>query len=227
MARTKGSTSMTEEVYQKLYEYIISGDINPGESLNISSLKEKFNVSLAVVREALLRLTAQGIVVQKANCGFTVIGLTPEKLEEVIESRKINEGAAIRLSIKNADITYESQIIAKKYELDHTPVYLDKEKKLINSIWNDKHYEFHYSLIQGCNNATLLHICNYLWNISKIFRKYCLSLSSDDRNFKEEHEELMTAVLNHDEEKAVKLFEDHMDNTKKQLISILNKNASN
>ena len=113
MARTKSSTSMTEEIYQKLYEYIISGDINPGENLNISSLKEKFNVSLAVVREALLRLTAQGIVVQKANCGFTVIELTTEKLEGVIESRKINEGAAIRLAIQNTDITYESNIIAR------------------------------------------------------------------------------------------------------------------
>lgn len=221
MARTNKSSSMTEEVYEKLYDYILNGDIAPGENLNISSLKEKFSVSLAVVRESLIRLTSQGIIVQKPNCGFTVVELTRERVEEVIEARKINEGAAIRLAIKNGDMSWESNIIAKEYELERTQVYLNEEEKIINPDWNNKHYEFHYSIIQGCNNDTLLHICNYLWNISRVYRKQCLSQKGSNRVFVNEHKKIMEAVIKRQEDEAVKLFEEHMDRTKEQMLSII------
>lgn len=223
MAKTKDSSSLTEEVYEKLYEYIINGDIKPGENLNISSLKEKFKVSLVVVREALIKLTSQGIVVQKPNCGFVVVELEKTRLIDVIEARKINEGAALKLAIRNGDVKWESNILAKEYELGRTPVFLDKEEKIINPDWNDKHYNFHYSIVEGCGNETLLYMCNYLWNISRVYRKQCLSLGQNKRNFAEEHKKLMEAVLDRNEEMAVKLFEQHMDTTKDQMLYILEK----
>lgn len=221
MARTNSSLSITEEVYQKLYEYILNGDVNPGENLNISNLKEKFQVSLAVVREALIRLTSQGIVVQKPNCGFVVVELDKEKIENVLEARKINEGSAIQLAIENGDVTWESNIIAKEYELQRTPVYLDNDEKSINPEWNNKHYQFHYAIIEGCKNDTLLYICNYLWNISRIYRKECLTQGYKKRNFENEHKKLMDAVIKRDKEKAVELFKEHMNKTKEQMLSIV------
>lgn len=221
MAKTNKSISITDEVYEKLYDYILNGDIKPGENIKISSLKDKFSVSLAVIREALIRLTAQGIVIQKPNCGFMVVELNHERVEQVIDTRKINEGSAIRLAIRNGDMSWESNVIAKEYELEHTNIYLDEEKQIINPEWNDKHYEFHYSIIKGCNNHTLLHICNYLWNISRVYRKECLLIKDNYRIFENEHKKLMEAVINRKEDEAVRLFEEHMDRTKEQMLSII------
>lgn len=221
MARTREASSLTEDVYDKIQTYILNGDIKPGENLNISSLKEKFKVSLAVVREALIKLTSQGIVVQKPNCGFMVVELKRTTLEQVIEARKINEGAAIRMAIKNGDVKWESNIIAKAYELEHTSAYLNKEEKIINSEWNNKHYNFHHAIIEGCKNDILINVCNYLWNISRVYRNQCLLLGCEERDFTNEHKKLMDAVLNRDEEKAVNMFEEHMEATKNQMLSII------
>lgn len=218
MARTKKSLSLTDEIYDKLYNAIMNGEIPSGANLNISSLKEKFGVSLAVIREALLKLTAQGLVEQKPNCGFDVVELNSERLEHVIDARKINEGIALKLALKNGDIQWQSNIIAKAYELEHTPVYLDDEKKDINPEWNDRHKAFHYALIEGCGNEVLLSICNYLWNISQIYRKQSLLLKDENRNFQEEHKHLMDAVLKRDEKEALELFETHIENTKMQML---------
>lgn len=219
MARTENSSSLTDEIYDKLYNAIMNGEILPGANLNISNLKKEFGVSLVVVREALLKLTAQGLVEQKPNCGFDVIELTKERLEHVIDARKINEGTALKLALKNGNIKWQSNIIAKAYELEHTPAYLDNEKNDINPEWNDRHKAFHYALIEGCGNEVLLSICSYLWNISQIYRKQSLLLKYENRNFQEEHKRLADAVLKRDEKEALELFETHIDNTKLQMLS--------
>ena len=220
MARTKKSSSLTEEIYDKLYKSIMNGEIQPGANLNISSLKEEFGVSLAVVREALLKLTAQGIVEQRPNCGFDVVELNKERLEHVMEARRLNEGAALKLALKNGDIQWQSNIIAKAYELEHTQVYLDEEKRKINPEWNERHKEFHYALIKGCGNDVLLSICSYLWNNSQVYRKQSLLMKGEGRDFNEEHKCLMDAVLKREEKEAIERFEAHIENTKRQMLSL-------
>lgn len=218
----KGKTlNLTEEVYNKLYNSILNGDIMPGKNLTISSLKEEFDVSLAVVREALLKLTAKGLVEQKPNCGFEVISLNSKRLEDIIESRKINEGAALKSALRHGDIRWESNILAKAYELEHTPIYLDKEKTKINPDWNMQHRAFHYALIEGCQNEILLSICNYLWDISQIYRKKSLLSQDRNRNFQKEHKALTNAILKRDEKETLKLFNTHIENTKQQILTAI------
>lgn len=152
---------------------------------------------MAVIREALIRLTSKGIVVQKPNFGFAVVSIDEKSIKNIIEARIINEGEALRSAMKNGDMGWESNIVAKKYELDRTPMFLEKsqsEEVCINSLWLEKHYEFHMSMLKACDNEILLSICDDLWNLSRVYRNQAL-YHHKDRKITKEHEELMKAVL--------------------------------
>lgn len=217
MAKTQNSISLTEEIYLKIYKQILDGDLKIGDTINISKLKERYGVSLAVIREALIRLTSKGIVVQKPNFGFAVVSIDEKSIKNIIEARIINEGEALRSAMKNGDMGWESNIVAKKYELDRTPMFLEKsqsEEVCINSLWLEKHYEFHMSMLKACDNEILLSICDDLWNLSRVYRNQALYLHRE-RNSEKEHEELMKAVLQRNEETAIKLFVEHIVKTGK------------
>lgn len=94
MAHYNGSVTLTENVYSGLRHQILSGMLQPGAPLKPGELKLQFKVSVAIVREVLTRLAAEGLVKQNPNFGFTVVSFSENDLKNIIEARKINEGAA-------------------------------------------------------------------------------------------------------------------------------------
>ena len=63
--------SLTDKVYQYIYEKILEGSLAPGERLQISMLSNQLEVALSPVREALSRLSTTGLVVAISQKGFS------------------------------------------------------------------------------------------------------------------------------------------------------------
>src|SRR4029079_1707204 len=62
--------TLASRVYDQLRQDIISVAVEPGEKLHIRSLCERFDVGLSPVREALSRLSSEGLVAQSDHRGF-------------------------------------------------------------------------------------------------------------------------------------------------------------
>ncbi|EHJ00738.1 transcriptional regulator, GntR family [Clostridium sp. DL-VIII] len=212
MARRNGSLTLTESVFSELRTDILSGRLSPGSPLMPGELKIRFDVSIAVVREALTRLAAQGLAKQSPNYGFTVMTLSKSDLEDIIEARKINEGAALRLSISKGDILWESNIIALQHQLEQTPEYSQNDKTRISDDWSLLHSKFHRTLIEACDNQILLDICDRLWNMSELYRSWSVP-RDNNRPIANEHKALMQAALDRDINNAVDLFNTHIQLT--------------
>jgi GntR family transcriptional regulator, carbon starvation induced regulator len=56
-----GKPTLVDEVHEAIYQALIDGQIEPGSKLKLSEIAGNFRVSAAVVREALSRLTEQGL----------------------------------------------------------------------------------------------------------------------------------------------------------------------
>ncbi|EKQ57729.1 MULTISPECIES: GntR family transcriptional regulator [unclassified Clostridium] len=212
MARRNGSLTLTESVFSELRTDILSGHLSPGSPLLPGELKIRFDVSIAVVREALTRLAAQGLAKQSPNYGFTVMTLSKSDLEDIIEARSINEGAALRQSISKGDVLWESNIIALHHQLEQTPEYSSNDKTRINDDWSLIHSNFHRSLIEACDNQILLDICDRLWNMSELYRNWSVPRDSN-RPIANEHKALMQAALDRDINHAIDLFNAHIQLT--------------
>ena len=82
---TLNKSTLSEQIYQILRSDILSQRIPLGTRLTLKNLKEQFGVSSTPIREALTRLTEEGLVNHYSNIGVTVISLTEKDLTELYQ----------------------------------------------------------------------------------------------------------------------------------------------
>ncbi|WP_010243953.1 GntR family transcriptional regulator [Acetivibrio cellulolyticus] len=209
MSIRNGSLTLTESVFSQLRADILSGQLSPGTPLMPADLRARFNVSIAVIREALTRLAAQGLANQTPNHGFAVMTLSESDLKNIIEARRINEGTALQLAISKGDVLWESNIVGIHHQLEQTPEFSRDNNFRENDEWSKIHGKFHYALIEACGNPILLDICNRLWNISELYRNWSLP-RENNRSAAAEHTTLMQAVLARDSKRVLELYNSHI-----------------
>ncbi len=217
MVRRAGGESLAVDVYEQLRTDIFDRRFPPGERLKPVELGERFRVSISVMREALGLLAAQNLVRIERNRGFHVTTLSVEVLTDLTAARKINEGAALRLSIERGSVTWESEVLAAHHRLSSQPMYLDNDGLSRNNDWAVAHIAFHHKLIEACGNAVLLDICDRLSDAAELYRAWSGG-GEVKRDVAGEHRGLMQAALAHDAALAVELFEAHVDRTASILL---------
>lgn len=87
--------SLAEQIYQRLRYQLRSGAFDPGERLVESSLAQQMDVSRSPVREALNRLSGDGLLENRPT-GFHVAMPTPQDMAEIFEMRHLLEPPAAR-----------------------------------------------------------------------------------------------------------------------------------
>lgn len=86
---------LAEQIYQRLRFQLRAGTFAPGERLVESSLALQLTVSRSPVREALSRLTADGLLESHGN-GFQVVMPTAQDMHEIFDMRRLLEPPAAR-----------------------------------------------------------------------------------------------------------------------------------
>src|SRR6266566_3802959 len=96
----------TEQVYEVVRSELLNGVLHPGQKLKMVELTDRFGVSQSVIREALTRLTEQGLLVATPQRGFRVRDLSIEDIAELTESRIQIESLALRLAVERGDLEW-------------------------------------------------------------------------------------------------------------------------
>lgn len=99
-------TSLSEEVYQRLQQQIITLALAPGQKLNDQELAEAFGVSRTPVREALKKLEEEGLVVAKRGSRTNVTMLDATQARQTFPIVATLHALAARLAfpLSEADI---------------------------------------------------------------------------------------------------------------------------
>src|SRR5579884_3034520 len=92
---------LSDEVVDRLREAILGGLFAPGDRLREEQLAEALGVSRGPVRNALLQLEREGMVVRRRNRGAIVARLSREDLEEVFSLRLAIEPVACAWAARN------------------------------------------------------------------------------------------------------------------------------
>lgn len=90
-------------VTDTLRDYILSGEVAPGERLTEIALAEQLGVARATLRTALHRLTSEGIVVQTPYTGWHVASLSAQDVWEIWTLRGSLESLAARLAAQRTE----------------------------------------------------------------------------------------------------------------------------
>ena len=118
LSRITRPLRLSEEVSGDLLRRIARGELKPGDRLPTEkALGEAFGVSRAVVREAIARLKADGLIETRQGSGAFVVeapktinlrfwqgaGLELEELRDIFELRAMVEGAVAELAAQRRD----------------------------------------------------------------------------------------------------------------------------
>ena len=204
--KNSGKTQATI-VYDQIRKDILTGALKPGEPLRVERLREKYETSGSPVREALNRLSANGLVGSEDNRGFNVPEISREELKELYKTRFWIEEIALRESIAHGDESWEEAIVLALHRLTRSPRCSENPTES-NLEWEARHREFHMALISGCNSRFMTRFCQQLHDQSDRYRQIAATIAPKRKSDKE-HTDLFNAAVNRDAEEAVRLLKEH------------------
>jgi GntR family carbon starvation induced transcriptional regulator len=207
-------------VYDRLRKDIISIAVPPGEKLHIRSLCERFEVGLSPVREALSRLSTEGLVAQNDHRGFTVAPISEADLVDLTRARSWLNEIAIRRSIKHGDAAWEESVVLSFHRLFRTPRFAPGVETERSEAWEVAHRNFHTSLISASGSDRLTHYCEQLFDSAERYR-HVGRKAGVKGNRDKEHRELMEAVVARDAETAARVITQHFERTAELVREVL------
>lgn len=207
-----GKQMLSEQVYAHLRDAILRGDHAPGDPLKPQDLAKEQGVSLAVVREALVRVVGEGLADRLPNRGFAVPAVTDRRWQEIAEARRTVEPVVLRMSIERGDVDWEARVRASHHRLARTPAYLPEEGEYYTSAWSEAHRVFHRTLLEGCGNPVLLETFDRMWTASELARRWSAH-RTPGRDGALEHRRLEEAALARDADTAAEVLIRHLTQT--------------
>jgi DNA-binding GntR family transcriptional regulator len=134
------STTLKAFVVERLREAIISGKYKPGDRLNETLIARQFNVSRIPVREALMQLQEQGLVMNHPRRGMFVNSLSDEDTQRINSVRIILEAEALKLcrARLTSPIAAHLERLVRKMEKWQTGSQLDAAEldfEFHNTVW--------------------------------------------------------------------------------------------
>jgi DNA-binding GntR family transcriptional regulator len=94
--------SVRQDTYESLKSMILTGKLRPSERLSENRLAERIGVSRTPLREALMKLEEEGLVVGRRNIGYTVVDLNIEAVCDLLVVREALDACAAELACKTA-----------------------------------------------------------------------------------------------------------------------------
>ena len=206
MTQNNRKQTKSTQVLDKLRQDILQGDFGPGDKLQMDDLKYKYGVGYSPLREALSRLASDGLVQFKEQCGFCVATLSLDELYDIYNNRMHIETLALERSMEYGDDYWEAEVVACWHRYAK---FMKTNDVLSPQGWDALEKEFSFTLIKACKSPWLLKMQRLLYENAGRYRYLCLGHHNADReiirNYIQEGDELVTAVLARDKVKAIEL----------------------
>ncbi|MGA2464849.1 MAG: GntR family transcriptional regulator [Thermodesulfobacteriota bacterium] len=201
-------------VTKEIEEAILSGHLKPRERLVEMDLISEFGVSRTVIREALKRLEAKGLVRTTPYRGAMVADLTVKEIEEIYFVRAELEKIAARLVLKHITQTEIQNL--KKLSKEVERHLREKTHQMI-----EKDSEFHRMIFRACQNSYLYDMIDFLRTKAHIVRFNAWSLPHRIEQSILEHREMIRAIEDRNLSQFEKLIVKHLTFSKDSYMSQL------
>ena len=152
--------TLGEAAYQRLRADIVAGALEAGKPLRLEALRHRYGLSYSPLREALMRLQSERLVLSTALRGFSVAPLSRKEMKDVTETRILIECEALRRSMRDGDDDWEASIVAAFHALS---LQAERQSRLSGNMeaadmlaMEQRHHQFHRALIAHCGSPRLL-----------------------------------------------------------------------
>ena len=221
MSKKVKRESLGSRAYERLREDLLTCKLAPGERLNINELCQTIGLNLSAVREALSKLTSEGLVRADPNRGFSVSPISKAELRDLTMARTEIENLCLRRSMAMGDVAWEASVLAAFHIMSNTPQTAGDNQLQTTGAWWTAHANYHRTLCSACDSPWLLRLRDQLYVQSERYRMLGGRLGlRDRRDVNVEHQEINDAVLARDSDRATGLMTSHFAITSKVLLDV-------
>jgi DNA-binding GntR family transcriptional regulator len=213
--------TVNAQVFRQIRTDIVTCRLMPNERLRVESLRQRYGVGGSPIREALMRLEAEGLVILEQNKGFRVSPVSSGHLLDLMKTRVEIEGLALRWSIDKGGVDWEANLLAAYHRLSHLKKTLRASGSDVNLVWFREHRNFHSALTAACGSQHLIGIRDNLFAQAERYVALSIISKCPPRNDGNEHEQMMRAALARNPGRAVQLMADHIGRTNERVAKTL------
>ncbi|MGN0658192.1 MAG: GntR family transcriptional regulator [Emergencia sp.] len=142
--------TLKDHVYDYIAEQIRSGGLLPGQRINENVICEELNISRTPVREALIQLSAEGVLENRARKGFVIRSMSEQDVSELYAVIGVLDGYAASLA---CDVLTEQDYA----DMDFYIGTMDLAIKAGNfEMYYRQQFVFHQLYIDKCGNSALI-----------------------------------------------------------------------
>lgn len=203
---------MQDLVYEQIKNGILEGDFIPGQKLNQDELANEMGISRMPVRDALKRLTNDGLIENRAHKGFIVTRFTLETLADVLYVRSILESQAILL----AENTFIKGDIERLNTIQRQSEIETKNGNLIKV--RELNRQFHFALYSSIPSKLLLEHIERLWDRFPNYAMY--TKLNNAKNSLGTHQKIIDFITASKFKEAAEEMRLHILNTEKSLNTL-------
>jgi GntR family transcriptional regulator, carbon starvation induced regulator len=205
-------------VLREIRSDVVSCRLMPNERLTLEALRERYRVGWSPIREALMRLEADGLVTFEQNKGFRVAPVSREMLADLMRSRIEIESIALRWSLQHGTVAWEAELLASFHRLSQLSKLKRSASGSISSEWASEHRVFHRALVGACGSPTMLGIQQSLLEQAERYVALSIISKASPRNDVGEHEQIMQAALQRNVNRALTLNREHIERTMSKVM---------
>lgn len=215
--------------YDRLRERILSLELGPGSPLDEAALGRDLGVSRTPMREAFVRLSAEGLVELLPNRGARVTALELRQLQEHLEAFELLQRSATVLATQrrgDADIV-RLEALCRRFEELHAA---NDVPGMIDANW-----AFHHAIGAACGNRYLERMYDTVLTdglrVARLAMAYESYGNPTDyeqhmQNILREHRELVQAIKDRNVETATRLSDSHSDLARLRVSDYLSHNLT-
>jgi GntR family transcriptional repressor for pyruvate dehydrogenase complex len=197
---------LSDDILEQIKSLIFRGELNPGEKLPPErDLAEYFDVGRSSVREALIRLSAVGLIETRKTEGYFVRSITEDMmgpLKAFIEDemRNLIDFMEVR---KSLDIWCAIEAIKKGTEEDF--------RKIEETLRFGQDSRFHIAIAEATHNIILYHLVAYMHNLLSSISFMKKRRQNIAERIAPQHRKIFDAIINKDPDTAEKAIREHID----------------
>lgn len=195
---------LADEVYEQLLESIVRGELGPEDRLVQEKLAAELEISRTPVREALLRLEQEGVLVSAKRGGFKLYKMSEAEVRQCYQARAAIEGQAARiLASMNAPEINEKlrQTITREEAIADPSVrtYFEANRKI------------HRTFVELIDNTYLIDMFDNIWNRAASYQLFASIENVDLSKSLGEHMKLVDAIETGDRTIALETYVEHIE----------------
>jgi len=190
-AQVERRESAADHAYRALRQAILSGELEEGARLTETALGESLGVSRTPVREALNRLSLEGLVDREGGRAARVAAFPEDDVEQIFQIRMLLEGYAARRAAihRTREDVDELRALAEAMEA-RTPPRSDEDFEALS----EANRRFHATIMRAARAQRLESLLSVTVQIGLVLRTYRMYSERDLVRSARHHQELTDAI---------------------------------